>query len=512
MVTNVLTGMVQGVEGVLVKVEADVSQGLPMINLFGSISAEVREGKERVRTAMKNIGIHLPPSRITINLAPGDIRKSGTSFDLAIAVALFLVMKLIPLHVTDGILFLGELSLDGTLSAVHGVLPVLKSARNDGCSRCFVPFGNLEEASLLEGMQAVGFSNLREVYDYLKQDRYHAGKEAGTIHISPDQIKKMHCIPDLSEVRGQALSKRALEIAVAGFHNVLLDGPPGVGKSLLASCVPGIMPEMTMEEKIETTMIYSVKGLLGNSFFLVESRPFRAPSHNVTMMGMFGGGMEPEPGEISLAHHGVLFLDEFPEYKRDMLEMLRVPLEAHKIVLIRNNRSIEFPADFILIAASNPCPCGFYPDRSRCRCSVREIRKYQNKISGPMRDRIDLFVRCEEVEYAVLTSDDRQESSKIIRNRVIKAWERQRMRSDTASYHFNGRMNSGEIRRYCHLTEEGSRMMASSFRHFQMSARAYYRILKVARTIADLQGEEAISTSHLEEALIFRNAAALQKN
>lgn len=530
MVASVATGMVQGVEGILIRIEADISSGLPMMNLFGSLSSEAREGKDRVRTALKNMGIHMPPSRITINLAPGDIRKTGTSYDLGIAVALVAAMGLIAAESAEHILFLGEVSLDGSLLPVYGVLPILKTARDEGYDRCIVPIDNLEEASLLEGMKPLAFSSLSEVLNYLNGDKLlpekssnvpypladfeKAGSGPGPDHIFGKRKRdlsqgKGENMTDFSEVHGQHLAKRALEISVAGFHNVLLDGPPGVGKSMVASCVPGIMPEMTMEEKIETTMIYSVRGLLGNNFFLVKDRPFRAPSHNITMAGMFGGGGNPVPGEISLAHHGVLFLDEFPEYSRDMIEMLRVPLETHRIVLVRNNRTIEFPADFILIAASNPCPCGYYPDRSRCRCSGRDIRRYHNRISGPMRDRIDLFVRCEEVGFETLTSKQKEETSDQVRKRVVRAWESQKMRSESQAYHFNGRMSSSQIRKYCCLTREGSRMMAASFRNLNLSGRAYYRILKVSRTIADLAGEEAVSTAHLEEALLFRNAGAL---
>ena len=526
MVTRVSTGMVQGIEGIMIMVETDLSTGLPMMNLYGSLAAEVREGKERVRTALKNMGIRLPPDRITINLAPGDIRKNGTSFDLAIAVSLLLALRLLPHGAADGILFLGELSLDGGLLPVHGVLPVVKAACDRGYQSCLVPLGNLEEASLVHGMQVTAFGNLQEVFHYLMAPDKAAWPNQGGVfsydcpddrtidghgpvsHITSTLPAGLPGVKtDFSEVRGQLLPKRALEIAVAGFHNVMLDGPPGVGKSMIASCVPGIMPEMTMEEKIETTMIYSVKGLLNRNYYLVSERPFRSPSHNITMMGLFGGGRNPVPGEISLAHRGVLFLDEFPEFKRELLEMLRVPLEDHKISLIRNNRTIEFPADFILITASNPCPCGYYPDRSRCRCSSREIHRYQNKISGPIRDRMDLFVRCEEVEYEELVSDKGQETSDDIKKKIEGAWEIQRLRYVSSTSCFNGRMDSADLRRFCLLTDEGSRLMAASYKHLKLSGRAYFRILKVARTIADLEEAERISTAHLEEALIFRNAA-----
>ncbi len=509
MVARVMTGMVQGVEGLLIKVETDLSQGLPMMNLFGSLSAEVREGKERVRTALKNTGIRLPPDRITINLSPGDIRKNGTSFDLAIAVSLLIVLGLVPEDCAEDILFLGELSLNGDLMPVHGVLPVVKTAYDLGYRRCLVPVDNVEEALLVRGMHVWGFRTLNEVYDCCGKGTL--CPETGEGEGIPDDSaagRKQTAFNDFAEVKGQILTKRALEIAVAGFHNVYMEGPPGVGKSMIASCVPGIMPEMTMEEKIETTMIYSVRGLLQKDTCLVGQRPFRSPSHNVSIAGLFGGGRDPVPGEISLAHHGVLFMDEFPEYRREILEMLRVPLEEHRIVMIRNNRIIEMPADFILIAAANPCPCGYYPDRRRCRCSSREIQRYQSKVSGPLKDRMDLFVRCEDLTYEELMSEDGdRESSSVIREKVTRAWDRQKMRFGTDACLFNGRMSSAQVRRFCMLTEEGSRMLAASFKQFQLSGRAYNHILKVARTIADLQQDETISSTHLEEALLFRNVS-----
>ena len=310
-------------------------------------------------------------------------------------------------------------------------------------------------------------------------------------------------VTDFSEVKGQVMAKRAMEIAAAGYHNLMLGGPPGVGKSMLASCISGIMPQMTTEEMIDTTIIYSAKGLLKDSFSLITKRPFRNPSLAVTQAGMFGGGMTPQPGEISLAHHGILFLDEFPEYKREIIEMLRVPLEKHEISIVRKEQTLTFPADFLLSVCANSCPCGYYP-MDKCRCTYRQIVKYQNRISGPILDRIDLFVRCEEIGYEALTSNSKEESSADIRKRVSKAWEIQKERFAQSTTLFNGRMNKNEVEIYCKLDEEGQQLMKEAFSVFQLTGRSYFKILKVARTIADLEGSYDIKSRHVEEALYFR--------
>ena len=515
MMAYVTSGMVQGVDGELVTVQTDISDGLPVFHMIGSLSNEVKEAKERVRTALKNTGFRLPPRRISVNLSPADIRKTGTFFDLPIAVALFVAMGLLPTGVVEEVLFLGELALDGTLLPLPGVLPILKKALDRDYHVCIVPVKNFKEASLLDGMEAKGFSSLKEVFAYLKNKNQ---KEEGTVQrgetekdsLSPVEEtleKGKETGPDFQDVKGQILAKRALEIAVAGYHNLFLDGPPGTGKSMLAACVPGIMPEMTMEEKIETTMIYSVRGLLKDGFYLVDSRPCRMPTPAATMTGMFGGGINLKPGEVSLAHNGVLFLDEFLEYKKEMIEMFRIPLERHQITQIRNNRSLTFPADFLFIVAANSCPCGYYPDRQRCRCSISEIRKYQNKLSGPILDRMDLFVRCEAVPYHVLTGDREEEPSETVRKRVQKAWNRQRERFPGGKLCFNGRMSAKDTVEFCCIDQDGDRVMKKAFETFRMSGRAYYRVLRVARTIADLEGEEKIREEHLREALMFRNAS-----
>ncbi len=500
MVTEVMSGMVIGVEGQLVKVQTDVSDGLPVFTMIGYLSNEVKEAKDRVRTALKNCGYSIPPQRISVNLAPGDTRKYGTWFDLAIAVSVLLSLGYMDPTAAEGFLFLGELSLDGRLSPLSGVLPIVMEACERGYRYFIVPLENAAEAALIEGTVVYGFSGLEEVCDFL------LGADVEAVEgYQPDPGKKEEKNPvDFADIHGQTTAKRALEIAAAGFHNVFLTGPPGMGKSMLASAMPGIMPEMTMQERIETTMIHSVKGLLKEGFSLIEQRPFRAPSLGITMAGMFGGGNNPTPGEVSLAHHGVLFLDEFVEHPRSITENLRTVLENHSINLVRQERSITFPADFLLIAASNPCPCGFYPDRNRCHCMEYQIRNYQGRLSGPILDRMDLFVRCDEVPYALLVKEEKEESSMSVQKRVetARAMQKDRQNSDTSYY--NGRMSSADTGKYCALTQTCQRMMEEAFDRLHLTGRSYYKLLKTARTIADLEESSIIREEHLIEAIRYR--------
>lgn len=532
MVAEVFSGMIQGIEGQIIQIQVDISNGLPNFYMIGYLSNEVRESRERVRTALNNIGIFLPPKRISVNFAPADFRKCGTFFDLGVAVAILLAMNLIPDTYVKDTIFIGELSLNGQICPVSGVLPIVVTSAKRGITHCIVASDNVEEASYVEQMDAVGFQNLKDLYEYLKHGmmldadsgeimdgmqegrsdsivdstdniEYEENREDSLKNRFTDFSAEVINQTDFSEVKGQIMAKRAMEIAAAGYHNLMLGGPPGVGKSMLASCISGIMPQMTQEEMIDTTIIYSARGLLKNRFSLIDKRPFRAPSLAVTQAGMFGGGIFPKPGEISLAHHGVLFLDEFPEYGREMIEMFRVPLEKHEISIVRREQTLVFPADFILIIAANNCPCGAYP-LERCHCTRRQIIKYQNKISGPILDRMDLFVRCEEVGYDALTSTVQEESSAAIQKRVEAAWEIQKERFSGSNTLFNGRMKKQEIEKYCSLDEESKQIMKEAFAVFHLTGRSYFKILKVARTIADLEGVSEIRSRHLEEALYFR--------
>ena len=548
MVAEVFSAMIQGIEGQIVKIQVDISNGLPNFNMIGYLSNEVKESKERVRTALNNIGILLPPKRISVNFAPADFRKCGTSFDIGVAAAILLAMNLVPETYIADTLFIGELSLNGQICPVSGVLPIVVAAEKRGMKRCIVAQENVAEAAFVEQMDVIGCRNLQELFSYLKHgyimdvDSGEISENTGKIlgntekvlknsrnstvqdvekskgilegtqslkntvlvkDILENEEKAAESITDFSEVKGQVMAKRAMEIAAAGYHNLMLGGPPGVGKSMLASCISGIMPQMTTEEMIDTTIIYSAKGLLKDRFSLITKRPFRNPSLAVTQAGMFGGETTPQPGEISLAHHGILFLDEFPEHKREIIEMLRIPLEQHEISIVRKEQTLIFPADFLFIICANSCPCGSYP-MERCHCTYRQIIKYQSKISGPILDRIDLFVRCEEVGYDTLTSDSKEESSADIRKRVIKAWEIQKERFAQSATLFNGRMSKNEVEIYCKLDEKGQNLMKEAFSMFQLTGRSYFKILKVARTIADLEGSDDIKSRHVEEALYFR--------
>ena len=488
-------------EGKNVTVEADVSDGLPGLILVGYLASEVREGGDRVRTAIKNLGLSLPPKKITINLSPADFRKEGTGFDLAIAAAILSAYGgFRAKDLEDAVLF-GELGLDGTVRGIPGVMALTDQARESGFKRVFLPVENVNEASVIGGMELYGIRDLRHLLEVL------SGKlpmqAESTINMDELQNSMNRYEVDFSELSGQPLLRRAAEVAAAGKHNLLIVGPAGAGKTMLAKRMPTIMPGMDVEESIEISKIYSVSGLLTEKEPLVKIRPFRAPHHTVSVQALTGGGRRPKPGEISLATGGILFLDEFPEFSRAALETLRQPLEEREVTVSRVEASVTYPANFQLVAAMNPCPCGHFPDRSRCRCTDGQITRYLQKVSGPMLDRIDICVEASPITYGDIRSSGNNESSREIRARVEQARKIQRERFAGENVRCNGEMSGRHIRKFCGLGREEEKFMEEIFEKLALSARMHDRILKVARTTADLAEEEKIRLADLCEAVSY---------
>lgn len=507
MYSTVLSGALLGVSAYPVSVEVDVASGLPGFTMVGSLGGEVRESRERVVVALKNVGIDLPPKRITVNLSPADRRKEGTAFDLPIAVGLLGAMEYFEPAAADGILFLGELGLDGEIKKVRGVLPIVREAAARGIRECIVPSANAKEGAAISGIRVRGAAHIREVLRFLAgnvAEREEILPAAAEENAGGDEKRMCEGMPDFEQVSGQETARRAAEIAAAGFHNLLMVGPPGAGKSMIAKRIPGILPPLTRDESLEVTSILSVAGLLEEGTALVDERPFRSPHHTISQAALVGGGSNPMPGMISLAHRGVLFLDELPEFQRVALDSLRQPLEEHRVNIARVGGNVTYPSDFMLVCAMNPCPCGFYPDRNRCRCTEPQVKRYMGKISGPILDRIDLCVELQPVELAGLRGGRKAESSAVIRERVRLARERQTERFRGTGCRFNADIDAANIEKYCPLGEEEQQYMEQMYHSLQLSARAYHRILKVARTIADLAGEEQIKGEHLLEASFFR--------
>ena len=505
MYSIVSTAIVHGIESVPVCVEADVSDGMPVFEMVGFLSAEVREARERVRTALKNSGYVLPPKRITINLSPAYVRKSGSSFDLPIAMAVLAAMGVVQQSTMQDMLIIGEISLNGKIQPVHGVLPIVAAAREGKLRACMVPADNYKEAMLVEGVRIVAVESLQEAIDLLNSGRQetHVPKE------QPEAAQEAECIEkylDFAEINGQDFVKRACEVAVSGMHNLLMIGPPGAGKTMVAQRIPSILPLMESQEQLELSKIYSVCGLFAEKGHLLSIRPFRSPHHTITLQGLAGGGSIPKPGEISLAHKGVLFLDELPEFKRETVEVLRQPLEEHKVRLVRLRGNYEFPADFMLVCAMNPCRCGYYPDLNRCTCSRSMVEQYIKKISQPLLDRIDICVEAKRVDYYELTEEKGQaESSATIRKRVEHAFSIQRARFAGTDICYNSRIPAAQIPLYCRLGELEQRYMEKMYKKLNLTARTYHKILKVARTVADLDGQADIMIRHLNEAVCYRN-------
>lgn len=504
MFSKVLSASVYGVQSHLVQVEADSAEGLPSFSMVGFLSTQVREAQERVRTALKNSGYYLPPKRITVNLSPADIPKSGTGFDLPIAVAVAASYGMVGRESLENTIIIGELSLDGRVNAVTGVLPVAADAPKFRCQRCIVPYQNRKEAQVIQGIEVIGVSSLREVMDFL-QKGVRPKEEKG------EEKEKERCQKnaDFQDVKGQEAAKRAALIAAAGFHNMLMIGPPGAGKSMIAKRIPSILPEMTVEEAIEISRVYSVLGMIPENGALLKNRPYRAPHHTITAKALCGGGRIPKPGEISLAHQGVLFLDELPEFHRETLEILRQPLEDASIGIHRCGYHYVFPAHFMLVGAMNPCPCGYYPDLSRCQCTCTDVKKYLGKISQPLLDRIDITIEVSQIPYQNLKEKKSGESSESMRRKVEKARNIQKQRLYDTGKLFNSQMSARELEQFCKLGEKENRVMKRAFDELKLSARGYGKILKVARTIADLEGKENIEEQHLQEALCYRNATRI---
>lgn len=503
MYSKVMSGIPLGIEGMLISVESDISNGLPGFDLVGFLAASVKEARDRVRAALKNTGFLLPAKKITVNLSPADIRKDGTGFDLAIAIAVLSSLEFIPYNeMFEKTLFLGELGLDGTILPVPGVLPIVHHAREKEIKRIYVPLENASEAVFIEGIEIIGVRSLKEIIGWIENGEVGTAFSEENVKNEVSEVGKETV--DFKDIRGQESAKRGLVIAAAGFHNVLMTGEAGAGKSMMAKALPGILPEMSYDEKIEVTKIYSVAGLLTKGGKLIDKRPYRAPHYSITETALIGGGGSPRPGEISLASRGVLFMDEFPHFSKNVVEALRLPLEEKQVTISRLKATYSFPARFMLVAARNNCPCGLYPDRN-CRCTRNEIISYRNRISHPIMDRIDIRMEIKHLSYNEMFSNTEGTGTSEMRDKVEAARERQAARYKREDWNYNSELGQKSINKYVELNEHCRILLREFYDKTGISARGYFKILRLVRTIADIDDRDDIREEDIREAVFFRN-------